>query len=122
MRQKKAGIPSIDLAAALERDVQMLPDNILYGVGTGAMLGGWLALVQGKNARENVSYVTIGILLGALLGVSIGNKTLFISSSTPLDNNEALTPQNVSAERNDGFNPSFFITPQMAKFDLQFNF
>ncbi len=119
---KKAGLPSIDLASALERDVEMLPDNILYGVGTGALLGGWLALVQGENARENVSYITIGVLLGALLGVAVGNKTLFISSGAAPIDNDALAPQNVIVERNEGFNPSFSVTPQMARFDLQFNF
>lgn len=76
--RKAAGIPTIDLAAALEKDKEMLPDNIMYGVGTGAMIGGWFALVQGGTARDNVRYLTVGILAGVLLGTAVGNKALFM--------------------------------------------
>ncbi|MBU3915154.1 hypothetical protein KKA14_06430 [bacterium] len=75
---KKSGIPNINIAAALEQDKEMMPDNIIYGIGTGAMLGGWFALVQGNDARENVRYLTVGILLGAGLGFLVGSKSLFL--------------------------------------------
>jgi len=75
---RRAGAPTVDLAAALDRDKELMPDNIVYGIGTGAVIGGWLALVQGKNARENVSYLSIGILGGALLGMAVGTKSLYI--------------------------------------------
>lgn len=119
---QRAGLPSANLAAALERDVQMLPDNILYGVGTGAMLGGWLALVQGNSARENVSYLTIGMLLGALLGVGIGNKTLLLDSRAPVMDNPSSDVKNAIVKNEDAFKPSFIITPEMAKFNLQLTF
>ncbi len=113
-----SGIPSLDLAAALERDVQMLPDNVIYGIGTGITLGGWMALVQGDNARENVSYITVGALLGALLGVAVGNKTLFISSV----DEETKAPEFQLANKTEGVTPSFAFTPTMAKFNLRINF
>ncbi len=81
---RRAGVPSVDLAAALNRDKELMPDNIVYGIGTGAVLGGWLALVQGKTARENVSYLSIGILGGVLLGMAVGTKSLYIKQGQPI--------------------------------------
>jgi hypothetical protein len=75
---KRSGMPSIDLAAALDRDKKLLGDNIVYGIGTGALLGGWLALVQGSSARDNARYLSVGVLTGALLGMVIGNKALIM--------------------------------------------
>jgi len=73
-----SGRPSIDLAAALEKDKELLPDNIVYGIGTGAVIGGWLALVQGENARDNVRFLSVGVITGILLGMAVGTKSLYI--------------------------------------------
>jgi|APSaa5957512622_1039677.scaffolds.fasta_scaffold30932_2 hypothetical protein len=76
--RKKAGLPTVDIAAAIEKDKQLMPDNIVYGIGTGAVIGGWLALVQGQDARQNVQYLSVGVLVGALIGMLIGTKSLYL--------------------------------------------
>lgn len=68
----------MDIAAAIEKDKQLMPDNIVYGIGTGAVIGGWLALVQGQDARQNVQYLSVGVLVGALIGMLIGTKSLYL--------------------------------------------
>ena len=123
--RKRAGLPTIDLAAALEKDKEMLPDNIMYGIGTGAMIGGWFALVEGGTARDNVRFLTMGVLVGVLLGVAIGNKSLFIQQ-TPMSylDFEKTRPRlaNYNETNSVGIKPQFFVTPELVKVDLQFNF
>ncbi len=122
---RRAGLPSLDLASALEQEKQLLPDNIMYGIGTGALLGGWLALTQGKEARQNVSYLTIGTLIGALLGVAVGNKALFLGRASlfPVDEAEfKKDTQLVKSESLENVIPSLALTHQSAKFNLQINF
>lgn len=75
---RRSGLPVVDLAAALEKDKELMPDNIVYGIGTGAVIGGWLALVQGKNARDNVRFISVGIIGGTLLGMAVGTKSLYL--------------------------------------------
>jgi len=75
---RRAGLPTIDLAAAIEQDKELMPDNIVYGIGTGALIGGWLALVQGETARDNVRFVSIGIVSGVLLALAVGTKSLYL--------------------------------------------
>lgn len=67
----------LDIASALEKDKQLLPDNIMYGMGTGAVIGGWFALWAGKGGRENVQYLSVGILAGVLLGITVGTKSFY---------------------------------------------
>ncbi len=81
---RRSGRPSVNLAAALEKDKELLPDNIIYGIGTGAVIGGWLALVQGKNARDNVRFLSVGIIGGVLLGMAVGSKSLYIQQGAPI--------------------------------------
>ena len=69
--------PGVNLAAALEKDKQYLPDNIMYGLGTGLTIGGWFALLQGSSARENTRYIGLGLVGGALLGIAIGTKSVY---------------------------------------------
>lgn len=69
--------PSINIARALEQDRALLDKNIIYGIGTGVTIGGWLALLYGQDARQNVQYVSLGIISGVLLGVLIGTKSLY---------------------------------------------
>ena len=69
--------PGINLAAALEKDKQYLPDNIMYGLGTGLTIGGWFALLQGSSARDNTRYIGLGLVGGAMLGIAIGTKSVY---------------------------------------------
>ena len=85
---RRAGLPGFDIAAAIEQDKELMPDNIVYGIGTGALIGGWLALVQGKNARENVRNLSVGIITGVLLGITLGTKSLYIRQTKPVANIE----------------------------------
>lgn len=77
--------PSIDIVKALEQDRALLDDNIIYGVGTGVTIGGWLALLYGNNARQNVQYVSLGIISGVILGVLLGTKSLYQSALDPYE-------------------------------------
>ena len=74
---KNAQGSGLDIASALEKDKQLLPDNIMYGMGTGAVIGGWFALWAGKGGRENVQYLSVGILAGVLLGITVGTKSFY---------------------------------------------
>lgn len=74
---RAAAGPGVDLAAALEKDKQMLPDNLMYGLATGLTIGGWFALLQGKSARDNTRYLGLGIVGGIMLGVAIGTKSVY---------------------------------------------
>lgn len=67
----------LNIADALEKDKKLLPDNIMYGMGTGAVIGGWFALWSGKGGRENVQYLSVGILAGVLLGITVGTKSFY---------------------------------------------
>ncbi|MCG8337567.1 MAG: hypothetical protein MJE63_23950 [Proteobacteria bacterium] len=121
---ERAGLPSVDLAAALARDQEMLPDNIMYGIGTGALIGGWFALVEGGDSRENVRFLTVGTLAGALLGVAIGNKALFLSQAPTADSSMGIASNetNATPDETEKIQPSFQITPKMAKFNLKISF
>lgn len=128
---KRAGLPTADLAKALEQDKEMLPENIKYGVGTGVMIGGWFALIEGGDARDNVRFVSIGVLVGAGLGFLLGSKALFIPSNPaaamnyPAGNDLRRNSLFASAESGksgtslkSGF--SFFPTPNSLNFQWNF--
>lgn len=122
---RRAGLPSLDLASALEREKEMLPDNIMYGIGTGAMLGGWFALTQGEEARENVRFLTVGTLIGALLGIAVGNKSLFLGQTSlfPKEDDAKTKPfQLARVETRSYFTPQFAVTPKSASFNLKIDF
>ncbi len=122
---KESGMPNIDIAAALEQDKEMMPDNIIYGVGTGAMLGGWFALMQGKDARENVRYLTVGVLLGAGLGFLVGSKSLFQQMRTSTyDRNENLQykKQNPFDQQNQQKQRYAKSKLPLARIDFQYRF
>jgi len=74
---RRRGGPGIDLAAALEKDKQLLPDNMKYGLATGLVIGGWFALLQGQNARDNTRYIGLGVVGGIMLGLAIGTKSVY---------------------------------------------
>ncbi len=58
-----------------------LPANVLYGVGIGLIIGGWLALWAGENAREDFRYLGTGVVLGATMGFLVGTKPLYQKKS-----------------------------------------
>src|SRR3989339_145228 len=74
---RNAQTPQLNLAAQLEKDKELLPDNIIYGLGTGLAMGGWYALLAKKGARENAQYLGGGAVLGLLLGLAVGTKSVY---------------------------------------------
>ena len=58
-----------------ERD--LLPLNVAWGAGTGLLIGGWLAFLDNGTSRETQRAIGLGIVVGALIGVAVGTKTLF---------------------------------------------
>ncbi len=119
---KRSGLPSIDLAAALERDKEMLPDNIMYGIGTGVLIGGWFALVQGGDSRENVRFLTVGTLAGALLGMAIGYKSLFVSQGPEISSLMQPVSDQPNQKTQEFIKPSFQISSKLVRFNLKVNF
>ncbi len=74
---RRAAGPNINIAAALENEKKYLPSNMGWGLGTGLLIGGWFALLDGKSARDNSRYVGLGIVLGSILGVAVGTKSVY---------------------------------------------
>jgi len=101
-RQQSSREPARDLAAAIDQDKDLGLENLKYGIFTGLTLGGWFALWQGSSARDNARYLGMGIVLGSLLGVSIGFKTVI----TPPNQSVHLMP---SKDRD-------FLTPPPTRF------
>jgi hypothetical protein len=120
---RRAGLPTIDLAAAIEQDKELMPENIVYGIGTGAVIGGWLALVQGESARENVRYVSVGVVAGVLLALAVGTKSLY---QTPGYSYRQPDRPNLSAapNRTPAFSLDVLPTPNapLAKLNFRFSF
>jgi len=119
---RRAGRPSVNLAAALEKDKELLPDNIIYGIGTGAVIGGWLALVQGKDARDNVRFLSVGIISGVLLGMAVGTKSLYIQPVQPISLLEKRGAQTPKTEQQPPFQLDFIKRPKGTVAQLNFHF
>lgn len=64
-------------AAALDESKRMLDQNIYYGLATGGMIGGWMALINSNDGRGNARWIGSGIVLGGLLGFMIGTKAVY---------------------------------------------
>ena len=112
---RRAQVPGLNVAEALEKDKKLLPDNILYGIGTGVVIGGWFALLQGENARQNVQFVSVGIVGGVLLGIMVGTKSLYKEAvHWPLDEFER--------KFDTDFTPTDEIKAEIALIDYQYRF
>ncbi|MGK5092696.1 hypothetical protein WDW89_11870 [Deltaproteobacteria bacterium TL4] len=87
------------------------PLNVAYGAGTGLMIGGWIALLASRTARDTLRSIGLGIVTGSMVGVSIGTRSVW----------------DPNAKRPGGFPPdpgagqgSFFITPNAIGFNWKF--
>ena len=60
----------------LEGEQRLLPLNVSWGAGTGLLIGGWFALIENGDDRSTQRSIGLGVVLGALLGVTVGLKTL----------------------------------------------
>lgn len=59
--------------------------NILYGVGTGLIIGGWLAFLTANNSRETFRSIGMGVVLGGLMGSVLGSRSI-ITPNAPIPN------------------------------------
>lgn len=94
--------PKVNIAQALEKERRMLPDNLVYGLGTGLMLGGWVALLEGGNARDNTRYLGIGLVGGVLISMAVGTKSVYqplLKSQAPPPKQDAHFAPVLLAER-----------------------
>jgi hypothetical protein len=60
----------------VQSERELLPRNIAWGAGTGLMIGGWFALIENGTDRETQRSIGLGVVLGALLGMTVGLKTV----------------------------------------------
>ena len=55
---------------------ELLPLNVAWGAGTGLLIGGWLALIENGTDRDTQRSIGLGVVLGGLLGMTVGLKTV----------------------------------------------
>ena len=74
---------NVDRAVTVTRDT--LGDNIFYGVGSGVIIGGWLAIFSGGSSRQRFQFFGSGAVLGGLLGFLVGTKAFYIVPPESID-------------------------------------
>ncbi|MBF0278340.1 MAG: hypothetical protein HQM13_11135 [SAR324 cluster bacterium] len=60
----------------LQQEKVNFAPNILYGVGTGLMIGGWFALLTANSSRDTLRSIGLGIVLGGVMGSIIGGRSV----------------------------------------------
>ncbi|MCZ6474151.1 MAG: hypothetical protein O7A69_15475 [SAR324 cluster bacterium] len=60
----------------LESDRVDMPLNVGWGAVTGLLMGGWFALISNGDDRSTQRSIGSGIVLGALLGMTVGLKSV----------------------------------------------
>jgi len=55
---------------------ELLPQNAAWGAGTGLLIGGWFALINQGTSRETQRSLGLGVVLGTLVGLAVGARTL----------------------------------------------
>ena len=62
--------------AFLQQEKANFAPNILYGVGTGLIIGGWFALLTANTSRDTLRSIGLGIVLGGVMGSIIGGRSV----------------------------------------------
>ncbi len=57
---------------------QNMVPNIAYGVGTGFIIGSWLATLTANTRRDTLASIGSGIVLGGLIGALIGSRAIIL--------------------------------------------
>jgi hypothetical protein len=78
---------------------ELLPTNAAWGAGTGLLIGGWFALINQGTSRETQRSLGLGVVLGTLVGLAVGARTLFSPSAAQPISATDLNPLHDSAER-----------------------
>ncbi len=66
--------------------------NILYGVGTGLMIGGWFALLTAGTSRDTLRSIGLGIVLGGFMGSVVGSRSV-LETNPPRPIEQAPPPE-----------------------------
>lgn len=69
----------------LEEEKANFVPNILYGVGTGLIIGGWFAFLTANTSRETLRSIGLGVVLGGLMGSVLGSRSI-ITPNAPIPN------------------------------------
>lgn len=80
----------LQLRLGAERDV--LPLNAAWGAGTGLLIGGWLALISAGSNRDTLRSIGMGIVLGGIVGVAVGMKSVIAPTAPPAARADTKTP------------------------------
>ncbi len=67
--------------------------NVLYGVGTGLMIGGWFALLTATTSRDTLRSIGLGIVLGGVMGAVIGGRSVITPNAPRPEITEEPPPQ-----------------------------
>ena len=81
----------------VEQEKQLLPLNVAWGAGTGLLIGGWFALIDEGDDRSTQRAIGLGAVLGALLGMTVGLKTVIApdaprAASIPSEQSQQILP------------------------------
>ena len=70
-----------------------LQANLMYGAGTGFMLGSWFAFVLATNTREFLRTIGTSVVLGTVVGSALGSRSVWNPDGpTPIGKNEKTSP------------------------------
>lgn len=99
-----------------ERD--LLPLNAAWGAGTGLLIGGWLAFLTNGTSRETQRSIGVGVVIGALIGVAVGTRSIFTpgSAAPPLASVREPSRDDVSLA------PLVALGPTAPPLSVQFSF
>ncbi|MDH4225248.1 MAG: hypothetical protein OEW12_06340 [Deltaproteobacteria bacterium] len=76
----------------LSVDRQQLPLNAAWGAATGLLIGSWFALINNTDNRATLRSIGLGTVLGTLLGITVGMKSVFLP---PSGQAQALSPNSL---------------------------
>ncbi len=63
-------------AVRIRQEREHFPLNLGWGAATGLVMGGWFALLNAGSNRATLQSIGTGVVLGALLGIAIGARTV----------------------------------------------
>jgi hypothetical protein len=67
----------------IRQEREQFPLNAAWGGATGLLLGGWFAMLNAGDNRSTLQSVGTGVVLGVLLGIAVGARTV-INPDSPV--------------------------------------
>lgn len=97
---------------------ELLPQNAAWGAGTGLLIGGWFALINQGTNRETQRSLGLGVVLGTLVGLAVGARTLIAPSApTPVG---AVMPWGNGTDRSTMASSGSSFSPLTLNFNFRF--